>query len=431
MVLNVRTLTRWCLLAAAFVSSWNAVQLKGVQPVDIFLALSFGFMLISCASGRVPWVPRWVKAGTLGVIVIMVTHFVAPTSATYMSQRLIYIPWIVRVTGVDLTESGLFHGAKWLLALAVLPVTIADVGKDDATFVQRLSTASLAGATVSAFIAITDLLGLTSINSILIAIGGATARQSGLTSHPNHLGLSVSIVAPLAIALAIRSRRVGIPVTLLLMGGAIVSGSRAGQAGFVLAVTATVALSARARRFAPILIVAAGITTAGIVWAKPGLVDTIATLFRFDTTDRYVAQSNEERAGLSNQAISDFEHRPIDGVGLDVLTQAHNIYLQIVAAGGLILAGAMFAYLAGMLSAAFAERRSGDPLGLYLLVAIVVWLASGTFGTQLTDRYLYFPVGAIAALQARRIHLMKKRRLELRQAAMVAAGRMNEQPLLS
>jgi hypothetical protein len=430
-VLNVRRLTQSCLVAAAFVSSWNAVQLRGIQPVDIFLALAVGLSLISLTSGRVPWVPRWVKAGTFCVLLVMVSHLVAPTDATYMSQRFIYVPWFVRITGVDLTASGIFNGAKWLLALTVLPVIVADVAKDDPGFVKRISTAWLAGATVSAFIAITDLLGLTSVNTLLIVIGAATARQAGLTSHPNHLGMSVSIVAPLAIALAMRSRRAGVGVLMLLMGGAIVSGSRAGQAGFVLAVTATLALSARARRFVPILIVAAGISAAGIVWAKPGLVDTIATLFRFDTTDKYVAQSNEERASLSTQAVADFAHRPVDGVGLDVLAQAHNIYLQIAASGGLVLACGMFAYFAGMLSAAYAERRNEDPLGLYLLVSVSVWLASATFGTQLTDRYLYFPVAAIAALQGQRIRLARKQRQMVRQTAAAASARLNEQPLLS
>jgi hypothetical protein len=424
-------MTKWCLVAAAFVSSWNAVLLRGVQPVDIFLALAVGLSLVSLMSGQVPWVPRWVKAGTLCVVVVMVTHVVVPTSPTYMSQRFIYVPWIAQVTGIDLSESGVARGLKWILALTILPVLIADAARDDDAFVKRISTAWLAGATVSAFLAITDLLGITSVNLFLIALGGATARQAGLTSHPNHLGMSVSIVAPLAIAVAMRSRRIGIPVVLILMGGAIVSGSRAGQAGFVLAVTATLALSARARRFAPILIVAAGITAAGIVWAKPGLVDTIATLFRFDTTDKYVAQSNEERANLSTQAVADFAERPVDGVGLDVLAQAHNIYLQIAASGGLILACGMFAYFAGMLTAAFAERRSADPLGLYLFVAVMVWLASGLFGTQLTDRYLYFPVGAIAALQGQRLRAAVRHRRAVRDAAMSEARRINDQPLLS
>ena len=429
--MTVRSLTKWFLVAAAFVSSWNAVQLRGIQPVDIFLALAVGLSVISFVSGQVPWVPRWVKAATLCVLIVMVTHLVVPTSPAYMSQRFIFVPWFVKVTGIDLSESGVVRGLKWILALAVLPVMVAEAARDDDGFVKRMSTAWLAGATISAFIAITDFLGITSVNMFLIALGGATARQSGLTSHPNHLGMSVSIVAPLAIAVAMRSRWTGVPVVLLLMAGAVVSGSRAGQAGFVLAVTATLALSARARRFAPILIVAAGITSAGIVWAKPGLVDTIATLFRFDTTDKYVAQSNEERANLSQQAIADFAERPVDGVGLDVLGQAHNIYLQIVASGGLILACGMFAYFAGMLTAAFAERRSADPLGLYLLVGVMVWLASALFGTQLTDRYLYFPVGAIAALQGQRLRLAVRRRRVVREAAIAEARRIDEQPLLS
>ncbi len=408
--MTVRTLLSWCLIAAAFTSSWNAVTLGGIQPVDVFLALAFALAIIPVAGGRLPWIPAWTRVGIIAILLVILTHAVLPTSASYMSQRFVYVPWFAQVTGVDLSENGAVRGMKWLLALAVLPILVADCAREKPELIRRLSTAWLLGATLSAFIAFTDLLGITSVNTFLIVIGGATARQGGLTSHPNHLGMSVAMTAPLAIGLAMRTRWKGILVALILTLGAVVSGSRAGQAGFVLAVAVSLAFSARARRFAPVLIVAAGIATAALVWTKPGLVDTAATLFRFDTTDKYVAQSNEERASLSRQAMQDFARRPIDGVGLEVLTQAHNIFLQVVAGGGIILAAGMLVYIGGALRAAYAERRNKDPLAVYLIVSVAVWLAAGTFGTQLTDRYLYFPVAAIAALQGHRIREARRRK---------------------
>lgn len=429
--MTARGLGGACLIAAAFVSSWNAVTLGGVQPVDVFLALAAVFAALYLIGRRVPWIPFWIKVASLCIMVVAITHLVVPTSDTYMSQRFTYVPWFARITGQSLDENGAMRAVKWLLALAVLPVLIAEFARERPELVRKISNAWLAGATLSAFVAVTDLLQITSINTFLIVIGGASARQGGLTSHPNHLGLAVSMAAPIAIGLAMRARWKGTAIVLLLAAGAVVSGSRAGQAGFILAVAATLAISARARRFAPVMITAAGIAAAMLVWTKPGLVDTMATLFRFDSTDRYVAQSNEERANLSAQAVADFAHRPLDGVGFEVVAQAHNIYLQILASGGLVLALGMLVFFFGILRAGLAERNSEDPLAGYLLVAICVWLAAGTFGTQLTDRYLYFPVGAMAAIEAARYRSLREKRQKLRGLAASERASINDSPILS
>lgn len=426
--MTVRDVTAGLLVAAAFVSSWNAVSLLGIQPVDVFLAMAVALSTTYLAGGKMPWVPVWVRWGTVCILVVIVTHQVFPTSATYLSKRFIYVPWFVAISGHDLMENGAVRGAKWILALAVLPVLVAESARRNPELVPRLAKAWLLGTAVSALVAVTDLLGVTLINSTLIVLGGATARQAGLTSHPNHLGMSIAMVGPLAIGVATRSRWKGLVLILVLTAGVVVSGSRAGQAGFVLAITATLALSNRARRFAPLMIVAAGIATAAAVWMKPNLRDVAGSLFRFDTTDRYVMQSNEERANLSTQAIADFEQRPVDGVGLEILNQAHNIHLQVIASGGVILATGILVYFAGVLRAGFAERRSKDPLGLYLFIAVSVWLAAGTFGTQLTDRYLYIPVAALAALQYVRAREAKRHRRMLREQAAAQSVLMHEPP---
>jgi hypothetical protein len=425
---TVRDVTARLLVAAAFVSSWNAVVLLGIQPVDVFLAVAVALSTIYLVGGKMPWVPVWVKWATACILIVILTHKLFPTSASYLSQRFIFVPWFVANSGIDLMENGAIRGAKWILALAVLPVLVADSARRNPQLVPRLANAWLLGAAVSALVAVMDLVGITSINTALIVLGRASGRQAGLTAHPNHLGLSIAMVAPLAIGVAIRSRWKGVPLMLLLIAGVVVSGSRAGQAGFVLAVAATLALSTRARRFAPTMIVAAGVAAAAVVWVRPNLIELAGNLFRFDTTDSYVLQSNEERANLSVQAIADFAERPVDGVGLEVLTQAHNIHLQIIASGGLILALGMLIYFIGAIRAGFAERRSAEPLGLYLLIAISVWLAAGTFGTQLTDRYLYFPVAGIAALQYHRTLEAKRRRRQLRDLAAARVALIDEQP---
>ncbi|HUQ20915.1 MAG TPA: O-antigen ligase family protein [Gemmatimonadaceae bacterium] len=429
--MTLRGVTGALLVAAAFVSSWNAVQIRGVQPGDLLLALALLLSAFSLAGGRMPWLPSWVKWASACLLLVLATHLIFPMSMTYMSQRFVYVPWFIKITGVDPVENGVFRAAKWLLAMTLLPALIVDASRKNPKIVEKITKAWMLGAVVSAFIAVTDLAGITSINTYLIFLGGASGRQAGLTAHPNHLGMSASMVVPIAIGVAMKSRWRGIPLILVLMLGAIVSGSRAGQAGFVLAVAATLALSQRARRFAPVMIVATGVAISSVVWIYPNTVDTAARFFRFDTTDKYVAQANEERADLSNQAIKDFAARPVDGVGLEVLNQAHNIYLQILAAGGLVLGAGFAVYFLGVLRAGYAERRSPDPLGLYLLVAVLVWIAAGTFGTQLTDRYLYFPVGALAALQYHRMRRSRERRRILGQMAIARRAEIEEYPALT
>ena len=44
-------------------------------------------------------------------------------------------------------------------------------------------------------------------------------------------------------------------------------------------------------------------------------------------------------------------------------------------------------------------RRARCSLAPYLLAAVLTWMAVGFVENQLTDRYLYIPVGCIAALQ--------------------------------
>lgn len=429
--MTVRRAAGSFLVAAAFVSSWNAVQVYGVQPVDLFIAAAFALSAFYLAGGRVPWIPSWAKWGSASVLIVLVIHLLFPTAASFMTQRYIYLAWYIRVGGLDPFETGTFNAVKWLLAMTLVPVLVVDASRRNPAIVKRIANAWMLGAAVSAFIAVTDFLGITDINHLLIYIGMATARQAGLAAHPNHLAMATAMVVPLAVGVTMNSRWKGLPLVIVLMLGEIVSGSRAGQAGFILGVAGTVAFSHRARRFAPILIVVAGIALSSVVWINPGIVDRAATLFRFSGGDQYLAKANEERGDAFGQAIRDFQYRPIDGVGLEVVNQAHSIYLQLIASGGLILTAGMFIYFVGVLRAGFAERRSPDPVGVYLLLCVCVWLAAGAFGTQLTDRYLYFPVAGLAALQFHRMRQSRERRRVLREMAIARAIELEQRAALS
>jgi len=408
--MTVRDSVSALLVAAAFVSSWNAVAVAGIQPVDLLLAGAFALSALYLAGGEIPWVPGWARAGTACVLVVIVTHVLFPMGEAYMSRRFIYVPFFVTPGAQGAVENGAVRGLKWLLAALLLPVLVAETARGKPEVLSRIANAWLAGIGVSALVAVTDLLDITSINLALIVLGGASERQAGLALHPNHLGLAVALAVPLAIRLTLRSRVKGVLVLLILGAGAIVSGSRQGQAAFALATIATLAWTARALRIVPVLMLALGISVTAIIGLRPDLVAKTESFFRFGSASRSVMQSNEERSALAEQAISDFSQRPLDGIGLEVIAQAHNIYLQLVASGGLILAAGILYYFAGVLAAGYAERNSPDPLGACLMITVLVWLAAGAFGNQLTDRYLYFPVAVLAGLELSRVRAARHAR---------------------
>jgi O-antigen ligase len=386
------------------------VAIAGIQPVDLLLGTALVLSVLYMASGEIPSVPVWARIGTACILAVTITHLIVPASASYMSQRYVYVPWSMIASGQELLDNGTTRGLKWLIAALLLPVLVIETARYKPNLLPRIANAWLAGASVSALVAVTDLIGLTSINVTLILLGNATERQAGLTSHPNHLGLAAALAAPLAIRLAMKSRVKGAAILVLLALGAVVSGSRSGQAAFVLAVALTIAWTGRALRLVPVVMLAAGLGIGSLLWIRPNLVEKASGFFRFGSTDRLVVQSNEERSALAQQGVSDFLERPLDGIGLEAIAQAHNIYLQLLASGGLILAAGMLLYFGGVLRAGYAERNDPDPLGACLFIAVIVWLAAGPFGNQIADRYLYFPVALIAGMQQLRARELRKAR---------------------
>ena len=76
-----------------------------------------------------------------------------------------------------------------------------------------------------------------------------------------------------------------------------------------------------------------------IVWQWSTVTAQFGEMVRFaNTGDTF--RSNSLRRLLARQALSDFDYNPTIGIGYEVLVDAHSIYLQILAAGGLLLAKA-------------------------------------------------------------------------------------------
>ncbi len=291
---------------------------------------------------------------------------------------------------------------KYELSLVLIPVLVAAVGTSRRRCLRLLDLWA-AGAVVNACVAVADYVGVAHITPV--AIFGN--RSSGLTVHPNYLALTCVISIPIAMLWFGRSRRwtvAGLLALPILLGGVYVSGSRAGTAAALLAVAGTIAV---VPRFRP-----------GLRFILPlGGMAIILVLMFTNTGAKILSQvrlgaststslSNYQRGIAAQAALDQIRARPIEGVGFSVIANAHNIYLQLLDAGGIIALVAFFVFLGGLVKA-LGRSRAG-PLrdeAAVCALAIFVWLANGAFDNQLADKYLYVVPGLLYAIS--RVSLMQ------------------------
>lgn len=384
------------LVLSAFTATWGGVEGRFGPVADGLLLVSLLVCGLRFASGPVPvrpplwlWVPAFAVLGCMAVQRLM--------GGEDRSSGLRYQSILV------LNAHNETKGLYWLVALLLVPAAIIICTAMDLRTPRFVVGAYLSGVCVSCAVAISDLAGLTNISASMGLFSGAS-RQYGLSNHPNTLGLTCAITIPFAMYLLYDTRykwmaRLAIA---LLFGGVFASGSRGAQVVAPLAAVVTVMLlpNRRAAMRQLALIVGAGVAAGAIV----GLIvapERLAELVRFDSNAvEGAGRSDAVRALVLGQAIDDFQRFPFFGVGLRHVVEAHDIYVQLLAAGGLTLLLAMVCYWAGAIFDAWGLYKSGESLGLPLMVSVCVWLALGVVENHVTDRYLYYGIGCVAALVA-------------------------------
>jgi O-antigen ligase len=92
-------------------------------------------------------------------------------------------------------------------------------------------------------------------------------------------------------------------------------------------------------------------------------------------------------------------------VGFGVVLRAHNIYLQILQAGGLVGFVGFYWFIIGFISLGWKIRpnarfRTRNPLIIdALIVSIFTWLLIGLFFNLIFDRFLYIPMGLLFGIK--------------------------------
>jgi hypothetical protein len=331
------------------------------------------------------------------------------------------------------------RNAPWLLWLPVFTLVVLDVipGGDDSQFVGVTTALSLvvcwyliaegrARSGVPWFSVVELLVWSALANAVVATVSAMTNgevawpwapefvdREVGLTTHPNQLALSC--VVGLAFVLFVPTvdhahgdvpdlrwkRPYVTAVASVLFLGVLVSGSRAGVVVSVgLVVAAVLVRRGVWRRSAP-----AGAREGGMIGSRftalvfAGAVCVVGAVALVGLAGRSEA-SMEESDGLRRALLDDAAAQalgsPMLGAGSDHLLSAHNVPLQLLAAGGIVL---LFAFVP-MLWTAMQPAFSVAPFGPS--VAVVAWFSFAMVQNPIVDRFVHLVIAvAVVAAQSR------------------------------
>jgi hypothetical protein len=403
-------------LLASFTATWNGIHLGGLQLADIFLLLAFFATMAMVVFGNLRFpIPGWLWVPVAALLACTTALAYRPIPAASFAMRYAYVAKHAGVSDLNAPGGGL-KSAFWIFALLVVPITVIACTTLESRAPKWILACFLAGVAVSSVVAVTDLTSLTHISRSLglqftdPGPNGAltSQRQTGLSDHPNTLGFVCTIAAPFALYFISESRRrwLGCVALVLVFGGVVASGSRGAQMVFLPAVLVAIFVSPHKKKVAGWLAATLGAAIIGgltvLSQLAPGM---LGKLFRFEPGATLPGastslDSDAERAHLRAQALLDFRNHPIFGIGIKHVTEAHNIYLQMMAAGGVVLVAGMLIYWFGTFRSCWLVKRHGEALGTYLMISVTGWLLIGALENELTDRFLYYTVACAVALAA-------------------------------
>lgn len=395
------------ILCASFTSTWAIVKPFGglLALSDYLLAVSLLITLPMVALGKIPFaIPGWVFIPGLIIPVCLLARQFDPPIHTWRVLRV-----QIEEDNRDSVEMALI----WLAALYVVPLAIIAAAAIERRVVEWVMAAYVSGVVVSGAVALTDMLGLTRIASTLNRHRESAnpldyrwgERQAGLSDHPNMLGMVCVISLPFVIYFMSQRRWTWFSGVALIAvsAGILATGSRGAQAIYLpTVVIALLCLPQKRTAARTLLVCVAVMIVAGVVLLSTVLATYRRWFLRFTGGGQpFEAQrSNENRVGLLQQAWNDFQRYPLFGAGIRHIGEAHNIYLQLLAAGGVVLTTGLLVYFFCLLRDCWRLSREGTTFARFLTVSIGAWLVLGLLQNQIVDREMYFTVGCVAALVA-------------------------------
>jgi hypothetical protein len=396
---SIDRLAYFAVCVSVLAITWNGLRFAGGAVANAFLVPAFIMAAVRTVVLRKPiLVPAWMLAAGIGFILAALLNLIFPPSPSLLNDILVHYRTIPQIGQplVLVNRSDVLALIQFEIGVIVIPVLIASVAST-VRRIERLIDVFVVGAAINAFVGMIDWAGF-HISPIQVGAG----RTAGLTVHPNYLALTCTIAIPLAllwIGRGGRWRTAGVGATGLLLAGAYVSGSRAGAVTAVLGLIATLIVVPSLRPGLGFTLPVAGMVLVAIAFFAGDQILHQIRLGSDVSTSVNTAGSDTQRSQLADLAINQFETRPVQGVGFAVIADAHSIYLQLLAAGGVIAMLSFLTYLGGLASAAW-EARAGPQrdIAAAISISILMWLINGAIDNQLGDKYLYVVPGLLVAL---------------------------------
>jgi hypothetical protein len=386
---------------ACAATPWNG-WIIGVRPGDAFLLLALLAFFASDIGRRWPVLPGWVLQFGAIIVLVTVLHELLPTDPGYLAQRLVVDPQGIRIPEI---QTNLGVGLKFVVPIIGLPLMFGFAYLHDKRALFRSAYAFAVGSAISGLIAFSDKLGVTHLSLSITGIPAASGRAPGLAIHPNFLATTCVLGMPIMLwqvgSPRLRSRISAVLILVALALGVYASGSRGGAAVMAAAVGLSFVLMPVYRRVLPtVALVTASV--AGLVFVlNPSVGQSLLRAVRLTGNSGAQSGSDYVRSSVAHQGKLDFLHSPIDGVGMQVAAEAHNVYLQALASGGLLLLVGYLTFVVAGLVKSFRQRKF-DPLAYPFFIAALAGAALSTVENALTDRLAYVPLALIAAMPSGR-----------------------------
>jgi hypothetical protein len=363
------------LSAAAFTSSWTAVEVGNVKVVDLAL-------LLAAAATALAWMGRsrriylewWMFAFPLGAGLTTVIDAFARQDDLAANQ-----PYIISAS----------------LGTTLIAVLIrSEIDARGASRAYRLLRWWAAGVVVNAAAAVLLDWGLITLGN-LTPPPGKLWRAYGLTFHPNSLAFSLVLCLPVLILLMSRRQTIEKYMTLLwLIACAVVlralflADSRAGLAVGLAAGAAAMLVAVRGRRGAGGLLAAVAVAAIALtLWGGQLFAGTRLTAGGGDLSDL-------ARAGINAGAADAFWDNPLFGAGLGQQSGVA-VPLQLLSGGGLLLACSYYLFILAPVRALLTRPRHTESWhGLVVLGAVLTF---GLVQPGLSERATFWPTLLIAA----------------------------------
>ena len=387
---------------ASMSTAWNGWKL-GLRPGDFFSLLALLFFVGTDLGHKWPRLPRWVWQ--FGGIIVLVTalHEFFPTDPNYLTRRVVIGLNNTVVYGNVEILSNMAVGLKFLVPIVGMPLMYAFAYMHDRRALWRGAYFYAIGAAISGLIGFSDRFAGTTFSLSLTGIPAVAGRTPGLTLHPNFLATTCVLGLPFmlwqTVAPRLRDRVLAFVILIPLAVGLFASGSRGGVAVGAGTILLSFAVMPRYRRILPTVAVITVGAASVLFVLHPSIGKAALRAVRLEGNGSS-SGSNTARGIVGHQGVLDFRHSPFDGIGMQVAAEAHNVYLQALASGGLLLFAGYAIYVLSALWTGFKRTQQTEwayPFAIAALSgALLAYVESA-----LTDRLAYVPLAVIAAMAMR------------------------------